>query len=138
MEVFAMCIFCNIISGEIPSYKVYEDDNFYAFLDISQATYGHTLVVPKQHFENLFAMPDFLLEKMLILVRDLASKIKTATNCKGINILNNNGEAAGQSVHHFHIHIIPRYDNDNFSIKAIEHNLNNEEFKALLFKINSI
>ena len=112
-----MCIFCNIISGEIPSYKVYEDDNFYAFLDISQATYGHTLVVPKQHFENLFAMPDFLLEKMLILVRDLASKIKTATNCKGINILNNNGEAAGQSVHHFHIHIIPRYDNDNFSIK---------------------
>ncbi len=138
MEVFAMCIFCNIISGEIPSYKVYEDDNFYAFLDISQATYGHTLVVPKQHFENLFAMPDFLLEKMLILVRDLASKIKTATNCKGINILNNNGEAAGQSVHHFHIHIIPRYDNDNFSIKAIENKLNNEEFKALLFKINSI
>lgn len=137
MEVFAMCIFCNIISGEIPSYKVYEDDNFYAFLDISQATYGHTLVVPKQHFENLFAMPDFLLEKMLILVRDLASKIKTATNCKGINILNNNGEAAGQSVHHFHIHIIPRYDNDNFSIKAIENKLNNEEFKALLSKINS-
>lgn len=133
-----MCIFCNIISGEIPSYKVYEDDNFYAFLDISQATYGHTLVVPKQHFENLFAMPDFLLEKMLILVRDLASKIKTATNCKGINILNNNGEAAGQSVHHFHIHIIPRYDNDNFSIKAIENKLNNEEFKALIFKINSI
>lgn len=133
-----MCIFCNIISGEIPSYKVYEDDNFYAFLDISQATYGHTLVVPKQHFENLFAIPDFLLEKMLILVRDLASKIKTATNCKGINILNNNGEAAGQSVHHFHIHIIPRYDNDNFSIKAIENKLNNEEFKALLFKINSI
>lgn len=133
-----MCIFCNIISGEIPSYKVYEDDNFYAFLDISQATYGHTLVVPKQHFENLFAMPDFLLEKMLILVRDLASKIKTATNCKGINILNNNGEAAVQSVHHFHIHIIPRYDNDNFSIKAIENKLNNEEFKALLFKINSI
>ena len=133
-----MCIFCNIISGEIPSYKVYEDDNFYAFLDISQATYGHTLVVPKQHFGNLFAMPDFLLEKMLILVRDLASKIKTATNCKGINILNNNGEAAGQSVHHFHIHIIPRYDNDNFSIKAIENKLNNEEFKALLFKINSI
>lgn len=133
-----MCIFCNIISGEIPSYKVYEDDNFYAFLDISQATYGHTLVVSKQHFENLFAMPDFLLEKMLILVRDLASKIKTATNCKGINILNNNGEAAGQSVHHFHIHIIPRYDNDNFSIKAIENKLNNEEFKALLFKINSI
>ncbi len=132
-----MCIFCNIISGEIPSYKVYEDDNFYAFLDISQATYGHTLVVPKQHFENLFAMPDFLLEKMLILVRDLASKIKTATNCKGINILNNNGEAAGQSVHHFHIHIIPRYDNDNFSIKAIENKLNNEEFKALLSKINS-
>ncbi|OLA10479.1 MAG: hypothetical protein BHW12_02535 [Coprobacillus sp. 28_7] len=138
MEVFAMCIFCNIICGEIPSYKVYEDDNFYAFLDISQATYGHTLVVPKQHFENLFAMPDFLLEKMLILVRDLASKIKTATNCKGINILNNNGEAAGQSIHHFHIHIIPRYDNDNFSIKAIENKLNNEEFKALLFKINSI
>ena len=133
-----MCIFCNIISGEIPSYKVYEYYNFYAFLDISQATYGHTLVVPKQHFENLFAMPDFLLEKMLILVRDLASKIKTATNCKGINILNNNGEAAGQSVHHFHIHIIPRYDNDNFSIKAIENKLNNEEFKALLFKINSI
>lgn len=133
-----MCIFCNIISGEIPSYKVYEDTNFYAFLDISQATYGHTLVIPKQHFEDLFSMPDFLLEKMLVLVKELAIKVKKATNCKGINILNNNGEVAGQSVHHFHIHIIPRYDNDNFDIKAAGNKLNDEEFKTLLSKINSI
>lgn len=133
-----MCIFCNIISGEIPSYKVYEDTNFYAFLDISQATYGHTLVIPKQHFEDLFSMPDFLLEKMLVLVKELAIKVKKATNCKGINILNNNGEVAGQSVHHFHIHIIPRYDNDNFDIKAAGNKLSDEEFKTLLSKINSI
>ena len=138
MEVITMCIFCNIISGEIPSYKVYEDTNFYAFLDISQATYGHTLVIPKQHFEDLFSMPDFLLEKMLVLVKELAIKVKKATNCKGINILNNNGEVAGQSVHHFHIHIIPRYDNDNFDIKAAGNKLNDDEFKTLLSKINSI
>lgn len=130
-----MCIFCNIISGDIPSYKVYEDENFLAFLDISQATYGHTLVVPKDHFEDIFSMPDYLLDKMLIVVKELAIKIKQVTNCKGINILNNNGEAAGQSVHHFHIHIIPRYGNDNFSIKAEGNKLSETEFNLLLSKI---
>ena len=138
MEVITMCIFCNIISGDIPSYKVYEDENFLAFLDISQATYGHTLVIPKEHFEDIFSMPNYLLDKMLIIVKELAVKIKQATNCKGINILNNNGETAGQSVHHFHIHIIPRYDNDNFCIKAESNKLSEAEFNLLLSKIKEV
>lgn len=126
-----MCIFCKIISGEIPSYKVYEDDSFLAFLDISQATYGHTLIIPKKHYANLLEMPDELLEKLMIVGKKIANGVKLATKCEGFNILNNNGEVAGQSVHHFHIHIIPRYSNDSFKIIPSENILADSEFLSL-------
>ena len=130
-----MCIFCSIVKGDIPSYKIYEDDEFLAFLDISQAEIGHTLVVPKKHYDNFLEMDDETAEKMIVLVKKLANKIKIATNASGINILNNNGITAGQSVNHVHYHIIPRYENDDLVIKFTEHKLSEKEFNDLKDKI---
>ena len=128
-----MCIFCKIVNGEIPSYKVYEDDSYLAFLDISQATIGHTLVIPKKHYENIFELPED--SKIFQIVTKLSKAVKKATNAQGVNILNNNGEAAGQTVKHFHIHIIPRYENDNFTINFPSNSLSQEEFNNLTNKL---
>ncbi len=105
------CIFCKIINNEIPSYKLYEDESVLAILDISQATKGHTLVLCKEHYETLLDIPEETLSHMMKITKILAQRIVERTGAKGFNILNNNCEAAGQSVPHFHIHIIPRYDN---------------------------
>lgn len=104
------CIFCKIINKEIPSYTLYEDHSVLAILDISQATKGHTLVICKEHYETLLDTPEEILCHMMKVAQALSKKIYERTNAKGINILNNNYPAAGQSVPHFHIHIIPRYD----------------------------
>lgn len=106
----ADCIFCKIIAGEIPSSKVYEDDQVVAFLDISQVTPGHTLVVPKQHFRNLLEMDAGSVSQLFARVPDIARKVMKATGAKGMNILNNNEEIAGQTVFHTHVHLAPRYD----------------------------
>ncbi len=128
-----MCIFCKIVNNEIPSYKLYEDDNYLAFLDISQATIGHTLVIPKKHYQNIFELPEN--DQIFSIVQKLATQIKNKLHADGINILNNNGEKAGQTVNHFHIHIIPRYDNDNFKISFPENKLTKEQFNDLINKI---
>ncbi len=128
-----MCIFCKIVNGEIPSYKVYEDDNFLAFLDISQATIGHTLVVPKKHYENIFELPEDI--NIYSIVIKLAKALKDALNVEGINILNNNGATAGQTVNHYHIHLIPRYNNDNFQISFPANKLESDAFITLSNKI---
>lgn len=106
----ADCIFCKIIAGEIPSSKVYEDEKVLAFLDISQVTPGHTLVVPKQHFRNLLEMDADSASQLFARVPDIARKVMKATGAKGMNILNNNEEIAGQTVFHTHVHLAPRYD----------------------------
>jgi histidine triad (HIT) family protein len=105
------CIFCKIIDGEIPSSKVYEDEHVLAFLDISQVTKGHTLVIPKVHKENVYELTDEIAAKVFSAVPKISNAIKAEYNPIGLNILNNNGEDAGQSVFHFHLHIIPRYGN---------------------------
>lgn len=128
-----MCIFCKIINGDIPCYKVYEDDNFLAFLDISQTTIGHTLVVPKKHYENIFELPENC-DIFKIVIR-IANALKSALNISDINILNNNGILAGQTVNHYHIHLIPRYENDNFTFNFPQNKLSQEEFNSLLNKI---
>lgn len=130
-----MCIFCKIVNSEIPCYKVYEDDNFLAFLDISQATIGHTLVIPKEHYKNIYELPENI--DIFKVVINLSKQIKKATGASGINILNNNELAAGQTVEHFHIHIIPRYENDNFTINFPNNKLSQEEFNELLNKIKN-
>jgi diadenosine tetraphosphate (ap4A) hydrolase (histidine triad protein, cell-cycle regulation), putative len=106
----ADCIFCKIIAGEIPSSKVYEDDQVVAFLDISQVTSGHTLVVPKQHFRNLLEMDADSTSQLFARVPGIARKVMKATGAAGMNIINNNEEIAGQTVFHTHVHLAPRYE----------------------------
>ncbi len=132
-----MCIFCKIVNGEIPSYKVYEDENFLAFLDISQTTKGHTLVVPKRHYDNLLSLESDLASQIFPIVQKIALSIKEITKAEGFNILNNCGEVAGQSVMHFHIHIIPRYANDSFNIQFSSNSFTNEELNDLAEKIKN-
>ncbi|MFC4322162.1 HIT family protein [Litchfieldia salsa] len=103
------CIFCKIIDGEIPCSKVYEDENVLAFLDISQVTKGHTLVIPKVHKKDIFELSPDLSSQIFSVVPKIAEAIKKEFEPIGLNLLNNNGEDAGQSVFHYHVHIIPRY-----------------------------
>lgn len=116
-----MCVFCKIINGEIPSYKIYEDDNAIAILDISQATLGHTLILPKKHYENILEIPTETLASLASTVKNVTNILQTKLNPEGFNILNNCGLAAGQTVMHFHIHIIPRYNGDDLEIKFNDH-----------------
>lgn len=123
-----MCIFCEIIKGNIPSKKVYEDEDVIAILDISQTTYGHTLVIPKKHVENILECDKETLNKVLNKVQDIANMITSKLGAKGCNVLANTGEAAGQTVMHFHVHIIPRYDeNDSVSIAFKENKYDLDE-----------
>lgn len=110
------CIFCKIAAGEIPSSTVYEDENFRAILDLGPAAKGHTLVIPKDHSENLLDVSPETAKKALSVISKTANAIKDAMGCDGINVVQNNGEAAGQTVMHLHFHIIPRYNNDNVNI----------------------
>lgn len=110
------CIFCKIAAGEIPSATVYEDENFRAILDLGPAAKGHTLVIPKDHSENLLDVSPETVKRALSVISKTANAIKDAMGCDGINVVQNNGEAAGQTVMHLHFHIIPRYNNDNVNI----------------------
>ena len=108
------CIFCKIVAGEIPSYTVYEDDVVKAFLDISQGTPGHTLVIPKKHVPDLFAYDEYLAAAVFSRIPKIARAVKNSNPAiKGMNVINNNGKVAYQSVFHSHIHLIPRYSNDD-------------------------
>lgn len=106
------CLFCKIIAREIPAEIVYEDDHSLAFLDIKPINKGHTLVIPKTHFENVFDIDEKTMESLYTSVRDVAQAVKSATDADGLNINNNNGEAAGQEIFHYHVHLIPRFEND--------------------------
>lgn len=122
------CIFCKIINNEIPSYKLYEDDLAIIILDISQSTKGHCLIIPKDHYQNIFEIPKDLSQHLFDLAHKYSSILKDKLNINGLNILNNNNEIAGQTVFHFHIHLIPRYDfNDKIQIKFLENNQDIEE-----------
>lgn len=104
------CIFCKIVNGEIPSAKVYEDEHVYAFLDISQVTKGHTLVIPKQHARNIYDTPSDIAGELFARVPKISNAIKTAFQPDGLNILVNNEAPADQSVFHLHIHLLPKYE----------------------------
>ena len=103
------CVFCAIAAGEIPSFKIYEDETTLAYLDINPFSEGHTLVIPKAHTEGLLDTPDETLAAVLARVKKIAAHLQSALPCDGFNILQNNGEAAGQTVKHVHFHIVPRY-----------------------------
>ena len=116
------CIFCKIATGDIPSYKIYEDDVVYAFLDLSQATKGHTLVIPKKHTTDIFDYDEQLAADVFSRIPKIAKAIEKAfPDLKGLNIINNNREFAYQSVFHSHFHLIPRYDKqDGFSMSFVD------------------
>lgn len=104
------CLFCKIIDGSIPSTKIYEDDHVYAFTDISPVAKGHTLLIPKHHCQDLFEMPEEVARNLYAVAPKIANAIKAAFQPIGLNTINNNGAAAGQTVFHYHLHFIPRYD----------------------------
>ena len=110
------CIFCKIANGEIPSTTLYEDEDFRVILDLGPATRGHALLLPKNHFANLFELDDETAQKAILVAKKIAGKMKDALGADGFNLVQNNGEAAGQTVFHFHMHLIPRYENDNAGI----------------------
>ncbi|MCQ2793303.1 MAG: HIT domain-containing protein [Bacilli bacterium] len=103
------CLFCKIVKGEIPSNKVYEDDDVLAFLDISQTTIGHTLVVPKEHYDNFLDTPKDIMHKVMDVAQRIGQAQMMVLGAKGVNILSNVNKEAGQTIIHFHVHVIPRY-----------------------------
>lgn len=106
------CIFCKIVKGDIPSFKIYEDNDVFAFLDIKPATKGHALVIPKKHAENVFEISEDALQKVSVVAKKLSAKLKEILEADGIRLSQSNGKAAGQEVMHFHLHVIPRYADD--------------------------
>lgn len=129
-----MCVFCEIVKGNIPSNKVYEDENYLAILDLSQVTLGHTLVMPKKHYDNFLEMGSKQAGELMSIVNVVANKVVKNLGASGCNILNNTNEVAGQTVMHTHVHIIPRYSKDD-SIK-IEFSENKYDLNEVLKKIN--
>lgn len=123
------CIFCKLANGIFDTNTLYEDDDFRVIFDASPATEGHVLIIPKEHYANVFELPEELASKVYVLAKKIATALKEITGCAGVNILQNNGEAAGQTVFHFHMHIVPRYGE---SILKWEQNEPNQE------KINEI
>jgi len=127
------CVFCAIAVGEIPSFKVYEDELVLAYLDINPFTKGHTLVIPKAHSANLLETDEATLAAVIARVRKVAAHLKAALPCDGFNILQNNGEAAGQTVMHLHFHIVPRYGKEPIVFESRPGDMN--ELKALADRI---
>lgn len=113
------CLFCKIIKGEIPSFKIYEDDNIFSFLDIKPVTKGHALVIPKKHSENIFEIDEDSLEKVILAGKHVSEMLKKSLNPDGIRLSQSNGKAAGQEIMHFHLHIIPRYENDEIALNPV-------------------
>ncbi len=106
------CIFCKLANGEIPTRSIYEDEDYKVILDAAPATRGHALILPKEHADNLYQLPEETVGRAFVLAKRMAASITEALGCQGFNIVQNNGEAAGQTVFHFHIHLIPRYTDD--------------------------
>lgn len=115
-----MCLFCKIVAGEIPSYKIYEDDKVYAFLDNKPVNPGHTLVVPKEHYANMEEIPEDDLQALIVAVKKIGKQMKEKLDCPAYNVIQNNGEVAGQVIHHLHFHLVPRFEGDG--LKLFPHN----------------
>ena len=110
------CIFCKIAAGEIPSATLYEDDDFRVILDLGPASKGHALILPKEHYRNLYDIDDETLAKAALLAKKMVKKLTDVLGCDGYNIVQNNEPCAGQTVFHFHMHLIPRYEDDTVGL----------------------
>lgn len=129
-------VFCKIIDGEIPCYKLYEDESVLAFLDISQVTKGHALVVPKKHYDTFLSIPQEEMHKVMDVAQRIGQVQIKLLGAKGVNILTNCYEAAGQSVPHFHVHVIPRYDANDGYILELKSNSEGLNLPALASSIS--
>lgn len=129
------CIFCNISAGEIPSATLYEDESFRVILDLGPASKGHALILPKGHYRDICEMPDELLGKAMALAKRMAEKMMRDLPCDGVNIVQNNGSSAGQTVFHFHIHLIPRREGDNVGVTWNPGTLTEEDKEEILSKL---
>ncbi len=129
------CIFCKIAKGEIPSATLYEDGDFRVILDLGPASKGHALILPKVHAADIYELPEETAGKAMILAKRMAEKMKDALNCDGFNIVQNNGEIAGQTVFHFHMHLIPRYKGDQVGLTWTPGKLTDEDRDEILAKI---
>lgn len=110
------CLFCKIIAGEIPSKAVYEDEDFKAILDVNPAARGHVIIIPKKHASNIYELEDEDAAKVFPIAKKIAFALQKTYGCDGVNVLQNNGEAAGQTVFHLHVHVVPRYYGDDVQI----------------------
>ena len=126
------CIFCKIAAGEIPSRKIYEDKDLIAIMDLNPTSKGHSLIIPKEHCTNIYDIDEDIAAKVMKTAKKLATKMTVALNCDGFNLLQNNGETAGQTMFHFHMHLIPRYkDADNNMLKFTSVSFSDEEMDAI-------
>ncbi len=125
------CIFCKIANGEIPSTTIYENNEFRVFFDIAPASFGHCLIVPKQHYDDIFDMDAETGGRLFGLATAIARSIKKELNCEGMNVVQNNGSIAGQTVFHFHLHLIPRYAGDTVNVGWQPGEANMEELAQL-------
>lgn len=130
------CIFCKIANGEIPSATLFEDEKVRVILDISPASKGHALILPKEHYANLYEIDDEMAKHVIITAKRQATKMRDALGVEGINIVQNNGEIAGQTVFHYHMHIVPRYKDDNVNIKWEPGELSEEKKAELIKKLS--
>lgn len=125
------CIFCKIIAGEIPSHTLHEDEQFKVILDVGPATKGHALILPKQHYANLYELPEDMAADAIRLAKKMMVNMTDKLKCDGFNIVQNNGETAGQTVFHFHMHLIPRYKDDGEILKYIAGEPSQEELEQI-------
>ena len=130
------CIFCKIAAGEIPSATLYEDDDFRVILDLGPASKGHALILPKNHYRNLYDIDDEVASKAILLAKKMITKLTDVLNCDGYNIVQNNEEAAGQTVFHFHMHLIPRYEGDDAGFGWKTHELTDADRDEILAEID--
>ena len=129
------CIFCKIANGEIPAATLYEDENFRVILDLGPASKGHALILPKSHAANIYELSDEMAAKAMILAKKMATAMTAALKCDGFNIVQNNGECAGQTVFHFHMHLIPRYKGDQVGIAWHPGELSDADKEEILLKV---
>ncbi|MBA4685655.1 MAG: HIT family protein [Candidatus Galacturonibacter soehngenii] len=130
------CIFCKITNGEIPSVTIYEDELFQVILDRGPASKGHALILPKQHYEDIYELSEEMTAKAFVLAKKLAEEMTKALSCDGFNIVQNNKEASGQTVFHFHIHLIPRFINDDAKVGWTVHDITEEEMQSIAKQLN--
>ncbi|HIU75177.1 MAG TPA: HIT family protein [Candidatus Pelethocola excrementipullorum] len=132
------CIFCKIANGEIPSATLYEDEDFRVMLDIGPASFGHALILPKKHYADIYELPDELASRVMVLAKKVAGALKQALKLEGLNLLQNNGSLAGQTVYHFHLHLIPRYQGDEVGLTWKPGELQDKDREVIIEKVTAL